>query len=63
MTDWLRQSFHRLTSTFRRAEMDHELEAELAAHLDLAIEENLRRGMSAGGGGACSPTPWIRPSG
>src|SRR5207244_5175746 len=47
MTDWLRQSFHRLTSTFRRAEMDHELEAELAAHLDLAIEENLRRGMSA----------------
>src|SRR5438552_13431924 len=47
MTEWLRQSFHRLTSTFRRAEMDNELEAELAAHLELAIEENLRRGMSA----------------
>jgi len=47
MTEWLRQSFHRLTSTFRRAQMDHELEAELAAHLELAIEENLRRGMSA----------------
>jgi predicted permease len=47
MTDWLRQFFHRLRSVFRRTELDHELDAELAAHLDLAIEENLRRGLPA----------------
>jgi putative ABC transport system permease protein len=47
MIDWLRQSFHRLRSIFRHAELDHELDAELAAHLELAIEENLQRGMPA----------------
>jgi putative ABC transport system permease protein len=47
MIDWLRQSFHRLRSVFRRAELDHELDAELATHLELAVEENLQRGMPA----------------
>jgi len=47
MIGWLRQSFHRLRSVFRRAEMDHELDAELATHLELAVEENLQRGMPA----------------
>jgi predicted permease len=46
MIDWLQQSFQRLRSVFRRAQLDHELDAELAAHLELAIEENLQRGMS-----------------
>jgi predicted permease len=46
MIDWLRQFFHRLTSVFRREKMDHELDAELAAHLELATEENLQRGLS-----------------
>src|SRR5438067_6770822 len=46
MTDRLRQSFHRLLSLFRSAEQDRELNAEVSHHLDLAIEENLRRGLS-----------------
>src|ERR1700688_1758541 len=47
MTDWLRQFFYRVTSIFRRERLDHELDAELAAHLELAIEENLQRGLSS----------------
>jgi predicted permease len=46
MIDWLQQFFHRLTSVFRREKLDHELDAELAAHLELATEENLQRGLS-----------------
>jgi predicted permease len=47
MIDWLRQFLLRVTSLFRREQLDHDLDAELAAHLDLAIEENLQRGLSA----------------
>src|SRR5256714_6271212 len=47
MMEWLQSTANRLASLFRRAEMDHELDAELSAHLELAIEENLQRGMSA----------------
>jgi macrolide transport system ATP-binding/permease protein len=46
MTDRLRQSFHRLRSSFRRAEQDRDLDAEMSAHLELAIEEQLQRGLS-----------------
>jgi predicted permease len=45
MTDWLWQFFHRVASVFRREKLDHELDAELAAHLELATEENLQRGL------------------
>ena len=47
MTDWLRQSSNRVWSFLRRARMDGELDAEMAAHLELAIEENMQRGMPA----------------
>ncbi|HEX8881893.1 MAG TPA: permease prefix domain 1-containing protein, partial [Candidatus Acidoferrum sp.] len=47
MTDRLRRFFYRLRSFFRRAEQDRELDAEMYAHLELAIEENLERGLSA----------------
>jgi predicted permease len=46
MIDRLQQSVHRFFSMFRRARLDNELDAELAAHLELAIEENLQRGLS-----------------
>jgi hypothetical protein len=46
MIDRLQQFFHRVTSIFRRKKLDHDLDAELAAHLELAIEENLQRGLS-----------------
>jgi predicted permease len=37
---------HRVRAFFTRRSLDAELEAELAAHLDLAVEENLARGLS-----------------
>ena len=46
MTSWLQQSFYRLRSFFRRAELDRDLDAEISAHLQLAVEENLQRGLS-----------------
>ena len=44
--DSLRRLFQRLRSVFPNAQMDHDLDAEMAAHLDLAIEENIHRGMA-----------------
>jgi macrolide transport system ATP-binding/permease protein len=41
----LRQVLLRLAAIFRRERLDRELNAEMTAHLDLATEENLRRGM------------------
>ena len=46
MTDWLRQSFHSISSFFRRAQLDRDLDAEISSHLQLAIDENLQRGLS-----------------
>ncbi len=43
----LQQWLHRCLASFRRTRLDQELDAELTAHLELAIEENLARGMSA----------------
>src|SRR5215467_4007936 len=42
----LRQLLHRLRSFFRGRQQDRELDAEISAHLELAIEENLKRGIS-----------------
>jgi predicted permease len=44
--DWLREIFSRFGALLTRRRLDHDLDDELYAHLDLAIEENLRRGMS-----------------
>jgi len=46
MTTSLRQFVFRLRSFFRRSQLDRDLEAEMSSHLELAIEENLRRGLS-----------------
>jgi len=45
MMAWLRQSLMQLRSFFRSAEEDRELDAEMAAHLEFAMEENLQRGL------------------
>jgi predicted permease len=44
--DALRRARERLRSFFYKAPMDRDLDAEMAAHLAFAIEENLRRGLS-----------------
>jgi predicted permease len=38
--------YHRIISLFRRDQLDRDLADEMAAHLDLAIEENIQAGMS-----------------
>jgi len=37
---------HRIAALFRRDDLDRELEEEMSAHIDLAMEENLKAGMS-----------------
>jgi hypothetical protein len=39
--------FAQIKSLFRKRYLDADLDAELATHLDLATDENLRIGMSA----------------
>ena len=46
MTNRFHQSFQRLRSLFRRAQLDRDLDAEIPAHLEAAIEENLERGLA-----------------
>jgi len=41
--DRLRQSLQRFLSLFRRARLDQEHDAEVVAHLDLAIDENRKK--------------------
>lgn len=48
MIDSLRRSWNRALSTFRATPLDTDLDNEMAAHLDAAIEDNIRSGMSPG---------------
>jgi predicted permease len=41
-----RQMLHRVRSFFRKEPLDRELDAEMASHLEMAVEENVRRGMN-----------------
>jgi predicted permease len=43
----LREAIERVRSFFHKAQRDSELDAEMAAHLELATEENLQKGMPA----------------
>ncbi|MEO8735096.1 MAG: ABC transporter permease [Edaphobacter sp.] len=45
--DSFRQDLQRLGSFFRKRPLDLELDAEMQNHLELAVEENLKRGLSA----------------
>ena len=42
----LREAWNRVRSFFRSEELDHEVQQEMASHLEMAVEENLRHGMS-----------------
>jgi len=44
--DWLHELLSRCTSFLRRRRLDADLEDEVESHLELAIEENMRRGMT-----------------
>ena len=47
MRDSLREAFNRVGSFFRKDQRDQELDEEMASHLEMAVEENMRRRMSA----------------
>ena len=42
----LRMLLHRLLGIFRKRQRDHELDEEIQSHLEMQIEDNLRKGMS-----------------
>ncbi len=42
----VQEAFNRLRSFFRKDPLDRELNEEMASHLEIAVEENVRRGMS-----------------
>ena len=43
----LREAFNRIRSFFRKDPLDQELNQEMASHLEMAVEENISRGISA----------------
>jgi len=45
MKSHLQETFKRIRSLFRGQPLDRELDIEMASHLELAVEENLRRGL------------------
>jgi hypothetical protein len=44
--DWIRIPLSRFAALFRHRNLDADLDEELRAHIDLAITDNLQRGMS-----------------
>jgi predicted permease len=42
-----RETFNRFRALFRSHQLDREVKEEMASHLEMAVEENVRRGMSA----------------
>jgi predicted permease len=42
----VRRAFHRLRSFFRKGPLDRDLSDEMDSHLEFAIEDNIRRGLS-----------------
>ncbi len=46
MMDAIREWAERVRSLFRRRELDRDFENELSSHIGMAVEENLRQGMS-----------------
>ena len=47
MRQSLREAFNRIRSFFRKDPLDRELNEEMTSHLEMAVEDNIRRGMSA----------------
>ncbi|MGB9147179.1 MAG: ABC transporter permease [Acidobacteriaceae bacterium] len=46
MNGWWPRAWQRVRAFLRRDTMDRELDAEMASHLEMAVEENLRSGMT-----------------
>jgi hypothetical protein len=48
MSHSLQEALNRMRSFFRKDPLDQELDSEIASHLDMAVEENIARGLPAG---------------
>src|SRR6267378_4494960 len=48
MREFCRIFIHRLAALFRRRRLEDDMNEELRSHLEMAVELNLRKGMSAG---------------
>jgi predicted permease len=48
LRDHVREMLQRVRAFFHRDELDYDLDAEMASHLEMAVAENLRRGMTEG---------------
>jgi hypothetical protein len=48
MREFFRTLMQRMAALFRRRRLEDDLDEELRSHLEMAIELNLRKGMSAG---------------
>src|SRR5215472_15054141 len=46
MKHFAQEAFNRVRSFFRRTPLDQDLNEEMASHLEMAVDENMRRGMS-----------------
>jgi predicted permease len=46
MIDSVQQAWQRVRAFFHKSPLDHDLDAEMASHMEFAIEENLKRGLS-----------------
>ena len=44
---WIKRILGKFHSSFANSQMDGDLDAEMASHLEMAIEENIKKGMSA----------------
>src|SRR5471030_161822 len=42
----MRRMLHRIIAFFQKRELDDDLQQEMAAHIELAVDENIRRGLS-----------------
>src|SRR5437660_3900934 len=45
--NWVKLILQRLRSSFSHPQIDRELDVEMASHLEIAIDDNLKQGMSA----------------
>jgi hypothetical protein len=54
--DWIRVLSSRCEAFLRREELDEDLDEELHSHVDLAVEENLKRGISKE---TARRSPWL----
>lgn len=47
-SEWWQRAWNRIRAFFRKDSMDRYLDLEMTAHLEMAVEENIRSGMSPG---------------